>query len=273
VDILIARLGPLLLIAAVGLGMIFFFRIPQLRIIQDVGAQALAPVQWAVSGPSKGVTDFFTSIQTIGELREENARLREELERLTHEVVRVPELERENQELLAELNFRRAQPAFQWISAKVVHYDPSNLVQSVTINRGSKDGVREGMTVITPAALVGRVVRTSPATARVLLITDASSSVTSILQGSRAKGVVNGQRKELLQMKYIPQSEAVRTGDRVITSGVGGVFPEGILIGSITNVSQKDTDIFQEAQLDPAVDFATLDTVLVIVNHLPLNLE
>lgn len=270
---MLTRLAPLFLIIGIGLAAIFSFRAPQLRFIQDVGVQVFAPLQWGISGPAGSFSQFLNSIRSIHELREENARLREQVEILTRETVRVPELERENQELLAQIDLKRSRPEYQWLSAKVVYYDPSNLVQSITINRGSKDGVREGMTVITPAALVGRVVRTSPTTARVLLITDASSSVTAMIQNSRAKGVVNGQRREILLMKYIPQSEVVRTGDKVITSGIGGVFPEGILIGHIINVSQRDIDIFQEAQIEPAVDFGTLETVLVITNHLPMNLD
>ncbi len=272
-DQLFTRLAPLLLIIGIGLAAIFAFRAPQLRFVQDIGVQALEPIQWASSGPARGISEFFQTLSSMSKLREENARLREQVENLTRETVRVPELERENQELSAQLNLKHSEPTYQWISAKVIYYDPSNLVQSITIDRGSKDGVREGMTVITPAALVGRVVRTSPATSRVMLITDASSSVTAMIQSSRTKGVVNGQRRELLLMKYIPQSETLRTGDRVITSGVGGIFPEGILIGQVTNISQKDTDMFQEAQIEPAVNFDTLETVLVIINHLPVNLE
>ncbi|MCL5265835.1 MAG: rod shape-determining protein MreC [Chloroflexi bacterium] len=267
------RLAPLLLIISIGLAGILSFRTPQLRFVQDIAVQVFAPVQWALSGPSAGVAEFFQNFQGISDLRAENARLREEVDRLTQETVRLPELERENQELLAQLNLKRSQPTYQWITAKVIYYDPSNLVQSLTINRGSKDGLREGMTVITPAALVGRITRVSPATARVLLITDASSSVTAMIQSSRTKGVVNGQRREFLKMKYIPQSETVRTGDKVITSGVGGVFPEGILIGSVTNVSKKDTDIFQEADIEPGANLASLDTVLVIINHMPVTLD
>lgn len=268
-----SRLAPLFLIVIVSAAIIFSFRTPQLRFVQEIGVQALAPFQFALAGPTRGASEFLNALQTVGDLREENARLREQVESLTGEVVRMPQLERENQELQAQLGLKRSQPNYQWIAAQVIYSDPSNLVQSVTINRGSKDGVREGMTVITPAALVGRIVRVSPATARVLLITDASSSVTAMVQNARTKGVVNGQRRELLLMKYIPQSEVVRTGDQVTTSGVGGVFPEGILLGHIVNISQKDTDIFQEAQVEPAVEFTTLDTVLVLINHLPVNLE
>ncbi len=263
----------MVLILGIGTGSVLSFRMPQLRFVQDIGVRALAPVQSILFGPSLGLSEFVRTLQSISDLRQENIRLREQVGRLTSETVRLPQLERENQELLGQLNLKRAKPDYQWVTAKVIYSDPSNLVQSVTIDRGTADGVREGMTAITPRGLVGRVVRVSPATARVLLTTDPSSSVTAMIQSTRAKGVVNGQRRDYLSMKYIHQSETIRTGDLAVTSGVGGIFPEGILIGRVAFVSQRDTDVFQEAQLEPEIDFTALENVLVLTNHLPLNLE
>lgn len=235
--------------------------------------QLLAPIQYVLAEPTRGFAEFVQTAGNVNELREENTRLREQIDRLTRETVRLPELERENQDLLAQLNLKRARPESQWVTAKVIYYDPSNLSQSITVNSGSTDGVRLGMTVVTPRGIVGRVIRVSPSTSRVLLITDPSSSVTAMIQKTRAKGVVNGQRRSFLSMKYIQQSEVIRTGDVVVTSGVGGLFPEGIMIGHVVDVSQRDVDVFKEARLEPEVDFASLDTVLVLTSHLPLNLE
>lgn len=270
---MLGRLAWLVAVLAVGIGTVLAFRLPPLAFVQDFGNQVAAPLQWALAGPSRGISDVLATVQAIGELRAENVRLRDEVDRLVGETARLDELERENQELREQLGLKRERPSLQWLSAQVIYSDPSNLVQSVTVNVGSREGVRQGMTVMTPRGLVGRVVYVSQSTSRVLLITDASSSVTAAIQGSRARGVISGQRRELLSMKYIPQSETVRTGERVVTSGVGGVFPEGILIGRITDVTRKDVDMFQQAQVEPEVDFSRLDRVLVVTNHLPLSLD
>jgi len=270
---LLGRLVWPVAILAIGIGSILAFRLPPMQFAQDIGTQAFAPLQWSLAGPVQTVSDVLSTIQNVGELRAENARLREEVDQLVGESARAQELERENQELREQLGFKRENPSLEWLSAQVIYSDPSNLVQSVTINVGNRDGVKQGMTVVTPRGLAGRIVQVSQNTSRVLLITDASSSVAAVIQDSRARGVISGQRRELLTMKYIPQSETIRTGERVVTSGAGGVFPEGILIGRIADVTRKDVDMFQEAQVEPEVDFARLDRVLVVTNHLPLNLD
>lgn len=248
-------------------------RVPQLRFLQDVVSWVLTPVQSMISGPSAATGGFVSAIQMAGSLRDENAHLREEVGRLEQEVARLIELEREVEELRKYLDLQAAFPDFQFIEAGVIAADPSNLVRAITINRGSDHGVKEGMTVMTPAGLVGRVTKVSPVAARVLLVTDISNSVTAIVQGSRANGVVSGERTQYLTMRYISQSFDVYVGEKVITSGLGGIYPPGILIGEVVAVSKKDTDVFQEARVEPAVKLDTLERVLIISNHVPVKLD
>ncbi|HUX88791.1 MAG TPA: rod shape-determining protein MreC, partial [Chloroflexota bacterium] len=140
-------------------------------------------------------------------------------------------------------------------------------------NQGSRNNVAPGMTVVTPVGLVGQVVTVTPTTAKVLLITDVSSSVDSLIQANEAKGVVEGSRGGQLTLTYIPQGVKVQTGDRIVTSGLGGVYPAGLWVGTVTDVRQNDVDLYQDAQLEPAVDFGRLEVVLVITNHLPTKLQ
>ncbi|MCL5074236.1 MAG: rod shape-determining protein MreC [Chloroflexi bacterium] len=257
------------------IGLIAIRLIAPLHLVEDLAARGIAPLQWATTTAIEPVANLLQAIQTIGELRRENERLRQTVDRLTQENVRLSELERENAQLREQLNLKRAQPGYQWIPAEVIGQDASNLVRSVIINRGANDGIQIGMTVMTTRGLVGRVVRLSPVTAKVLLISDVSSSVSAIIQSSRANGVVDGQGTPLLTMKYIDQRLPIKTGDKVITSGVGGVFPAGILVGYVTDVTKKDTAMFQQASVEPAVDLKGLQgqTVLVITNFVPLKLD
>lgn len=268
-----SKVAAVIVVVLIGLSGVISFHIPPLQSLSGFLAQVLSPLQEFLSDPARQASDFGRTIQEMGQLRAENARLRDEVGRLRGDTARLSEVARENDQLREQLNLKREQPLYQWVPARVIDRDASNLLRSVAINRGSADGISVGMTVITPAGLVGQIDRVGPRTARVLLITDVSSSATALIQGSRADGVVSGKAQPYLLMRYIRQPAEVKTGDRVVTSGVGGIFPNGIPIGRVTSVSKKDIEPFQEARIDPELDFQRLETVLVITNHVPLRLE
>ena len=267
------RLAYFVIVLLVGVGSIVLCRLTQASFIEAGSSWLTGPVQAAVGYPVRVVGEVLQNIQSIGELRRENERLRAEVDSLRRETVLLPDLQRENQLLRDQLDLRRTQPSFQLTSARIIGHDPNPLVKALIVNVGTRDGVADGMTVITSQGLVGRIVRAGTNTSKVLLITDASSSINALLQTSRARGVVNGSPGSYLNMRYIDQGQVVHTGDRVITSGLGGGFPPGLLIGGVVDVRQKDVDLFQEARLEPSVDFGRLEAVLVITNFLPVKLE
>jgi rod shape-determining protein MreC len=269
----LTRLAYLLLILAAGGLIILLSRLPQVQFVETVAFEVFGPIETGVSLPVVRLDQIGQTIEEIGQLRAENARLREEVDRLSQEAVQIGELQRENAELRAELGFRQSNQDFTWVQARIIGFDPSNLVHAIIINKGTQDNVATGMTVVTPSGLVGQVVAVTPTTAKVLLITDVSSSVDSLIQSNQAKGVVEGSRDGQLTMTYIPQGVKVQTGDRVVTSGLGGIYPPGLWVGTITDVRQNDVDLYQDAQLEPAVDFSRLEVVLVITNHLPTKLR
>jgi rod shape-determining protein MreC len=269
----LTRLAYGLLILLIGALLLVVSRLPQVQFVESLFFAALGPVETGVSVPVVRLDQLGQTVESISQLRAENARLRDEVSRLEQQAVLVGELQRQNAELQSELQYQRSDPQFRWISARLIGYDPSNLVQSIIIDQGSHAGVADGMTVVTPSGLVGQVIEVTPNTSKVLLVTDISSSVDALIQSNRAKGVVNGSRSGQLTMTYIPQGVNVQTGDRIVTSGLGGVFPPGILVGTVTDVKQNDIDLFQTALLEPAVDIGRLETVLVIVNHLPTKLQ
>jgi rod shape-determining protein MreC len=269
----LSRLAYGVVVVVIGVLVMVLSNVPQVRFFETLLFEVLGTVETGVSVPIFRVDQIGQTIQSIGQLRAENARLRSEVDRLSQEAVLVLELQRENAELRAELGFDRANPQIKWTSAKLIGFDPSNLVQAIIIDRGSLSGISDGMTVITPRGLVGQVVQTTANTSKVLLATDLSSSTDALIQSSRAKGVVNGSRNGQILMTYIPQGVKVQTGDRVVTSGIGGVFPAGLLVGTVTDVRQNDVDLYQSAQIEPAVDIGGLEDVMVIVNHLPTILK
>jgi rod shape-determining protein MreC len=270
-----------LLAVALGLvvlaALIFGGRFPLIAAIQGVALDAVAPIQDLVTSSFQDVAGTGRTVATVDQLIAENARLKAENDRLTRDAAITPELQRQNEELRQLLGIRQAGGNWQWLPGRVISLDPSNLVRSITLDVGSSEGLVDGMTVMTPRGLVGKIVKIGRNAVQVLLITDPSSSANAMVQRSRARGVVYGQRgpagTSSLVMKFIPQGEEIRAGDRVITSGLGGIFPEGIALGQVAQVRQRDTDMFQEATIEPYVDFARLETVLVILNHQPVKLD
>jgi rod shape-determining protein MreC len=273
---LFGRVVALALILLAALALVLAGQLPFADRIGGVALDLVAPVEDLLGGSYRAASGT-ARVQTVDQLVVENQRLRQQVEQLARDGARAPELQRENDELRDLVGLKRAGTNFQWLDARVIAYDASNLVRSTTIDRGGRDGLVDGMTAMTPRGLVGKIVKLAPNAARVLLVTDPSSSVNAMVQRSRARGVVYGQRgaagSNQIVMRYIPQGEDIKVGDRVITSGLGGIFPEGIAIGAVTEVRQRDTDMFQEATIEPYVDFGRVEMVYVITNHVPVKLD
>ena len=218
------------------------------------------PLLTASSAFRYGTADLFGSILPGGQraLDEENRRLRGELAALT-------ELRQENARLQQLLGFVE-ETSLPTLAARVIGEDASGWFRTIEIDRGSVDGIRDGLPVVNAAGLVGRVVRTTPHTARVLLITDASSAVAVLVQDQRIRGICRGQGGTLI-LDFALLQDDIQVGDGVITSGLGGVFPKGLVIGYVQAVQREQFGLFQTIEIDPAVDFAHLEEVLVLVGR------
>lgn len=203
--------------------------------------------------------------QRISELESENARLQVQIVELQNQVS-------EAQVLASLVAFARAHSENQYIAGQVIGYDPSPFIHYIIINRGSDDGLRRGMPVVTAQGLVGQISALTSAAARVQLITDAKSAVNVHLQQADTDAVLRGQITADIGLEKIPQSANVRAGDLILTSGLGGNFPPNLVIGQVTTVRKLDYELFQTAEVQPAVDFNQLEIVLVIVNFRPVDI-
>jgi rod shape-determining protein MreC len=197
----------------------------------------------------------------------ENERLRAENRRLRAELADHEELRQANERLRRLLEFRD-QLAAPALPARVIAEDAASYFRTVVIDRGSSDGVRERMPVVVAEGLVGRVIRTAPHQSRVLLVTDASSAVASMVQRTRARGVCRGQG-DALGFDFALHWEEIEPGDLIVTSGMGGVFPPGLLVGQVSRVSRGELGLFQGVTVAPAVDLARLEEVLVLLKESP----
>jgi rod shape-determining protein MreC len=252
-------------------------RLGYLQPVRSATRTLLAPFQKGLTNLSTDVSDLVRSARDLRELRQSNAQLQAEINRITVENARLTEVERENERLRQLLNFTRSNPWYDYKAAAVVGQkigeDTSNLLFSIFIDVGARDGVAVDMPVITDRGLVGRVVAVGPNVAEVLLLIDPASAVNARVQNSRVTGIVRGNIDGGLVMERIPQGETVSPGDIVLTSGLGGEFPDKLVIGQITEVFQRDLDMFQSARIRPTVDFGKLETVLVITAFTPTNFE
>lgn len=221
----------------------------------------------------RALVDFVTAPRDVAELTRRNQDLEAEVARLQAQVI---ELQQQNQQidvLSALVEFARDRPAYDYLTADVIGRDPSPFLQYVIINRGSDDGLRRGMPVVTAQGLVGRVSAVIAGAARVQLITDASSSVNVSLQATEASAVLLGSLTGELTLTMIPQDAGVETGDLLLTSGLGGNYPPNLLIGQVTGVRSRSFELFQIASVQPVVDFARLEIVLVIRNFRPVDIS
>lgn len=250
-----------------------------LRPAQDALSAAVVPVQYAVHKLVQGAGDLVSVPYDLQTLRAENRRLQMQVDELVTQLALLREVELENESLRELLDLKEKSPDIlgpeaDLLSAEVIGRDPSNLLRYLTIDRGSQDGVKVGMAVITARGLVGQVREVGPNYARVVLLTDPSSAVNALVQRSRATGIVEGQTGPNLLMRYLPQEEGIaQPGDIVLTSGLGGHFPRRLLVGEIIEVRHSDVEMFQEARLRPAVDYDRLETVIVVRHFTPIGVE
>lgn len=234
------------------------------------------PMQW-VQGVVNGVTQSSSGfVEDLIELQEAQARIRDlesALAAFQAEIVELREIAHDYERIAALLNYTRSRENEEYVVADVIDRGVSGFTRVIHINRGARDGLTEGMPVVTEHGLVGRITQVSATAAQVLLITDPVSAVSARLLGSRAEGSVQGQLTGTLRMTFIDLDAVVQEGDTVVTSGLGGNLPEGIPIGQVASIRQFEFELFQEAEVRSFNDFERLETVLVITNFQPVDLS
>jgi len=238
---------------------------------------ALTPLQSALSTTAQDLSRQFETTEDVRALQAKNAELEALANQLMVENVRLREVERENELLRQLLNYTRNNPQFSYettsVKGRSVGFDPTNLLYFVYVDVGARSGIAQGMPVVTDRGLVGRVTAVGPNSAQILMLIDPASSVNAIIQNSRATGVVRGNIDGTITMERIPPNEEVNPGDIVLTSGLGGNFPDKLVIGQVTEVIQRDQDMFQQARIRPTVDFGKLETMLIITSFEPVDFE
>lgn len=239
------------------------------RSLATVGTQLLVPVQRVLADAGVTSNRFVQAITEIERLRQDNADLRAEVDRLTLDNVQLREAAVAAQQA-AKLNDAAKTLPFQTVQAPVIARDPSNILLGIVLGAGTADGVKVDDVVVSEQGLVGRVSEAGPNYSKVLLITDPSSSFSALVEGSRATGIVRGQYGDSLIMDWLLQTEAVKAGDVVVSAGLGlgdqvrSLYPKGLVVGKVLQVQNAEAAAYQRAIIAPAVDLRKLESVLVV---------
>ena len=255
------------------LALIFASLTGLLRPFEQVASVPLGVLQGASNGVTNKVSSLVNNISDYQSLQQRNAELERALVNFQSEIVELREIKADYPRLAALLNYKTANLDNQFLAATVIGRDTTGLVRTITIDRGTRDGLQVGMPVLTELGLVGRVFRVAATDAQIQLVTDVNSFVNARLQTSRAEGSIVGTAAGDLRMTFIPLADNVTDGDSVVTSGLGGNFPRGIVIGQVQNVQLDDTKLFQVAQVRSLVDFDRLEIVMVVTGFQPVDLS
>lgn len=235
-----------------------------LRSVRGVTQALLAPVGragYTITSPLRGAGSWVGGLSTsradLDALRQQNKEMREQIAALE-------EARQENERLRELVGFIETRD-LEVLGARVIGRPATLWEGLITVDRGTEEGVAPGMPVLSAEGLIGQIVEASAHSSRVRLITDQRSGVAAILQATRAEGVVNGSLEGVLTMDFVSRETTLSVGDVVLTSGMGGVYPKGLLIGEVSDVRLSDADLFPHIQVRPSAELAGLEEVVVLV--------
>jgi rod shape-determining protein MreC len=223
----------------------------------------MRPLQIAAQATMNWIQDVQDSYSMLTGYKSENEKLRKRIQDLEVERNRLLEADATNRRLQQLLDFRSRLPSGS-VTASIIADSASSWFKSCLLDKGSADGVRKGMAVVTPLGVVGQVVAVTGRTAKVLLLTDPNSGVDVLVQRTRARGIVSGSLDNGTSLKYVKRSEDIQEGDRLVTSGLDGIFPKGIVVGIVIKVRKQTLGLFQYIEVMPAVNLTRTEEVFIV---------
>jgi rod shape-determining protein MreC len=241
--------------------------------VTNLFSRLTVDAQTWISDRYMAVVDFLTVPRNVASLLASNTELEAEVARLQTQVIDLQQQVTETNILSALVDFARANPEYSYKAASVIGRDPSPFLRYVIINVGSNEGVLPGMPVVTDKGLVGRVEAVIAEAARVQLVTDAASAVDVRLQASNIEAMLEGSVTGELSLNMISQDAIIQVGDVVLTSGLGGTYPPNLLVGQVVSIRKLQSELFQQAAIQPNVDFSQLQFILVITNFNPVDIS
>ncbi len=240
------------------------FRPPErMDLLQRMVSESILPLFQSLSRITTFTDDMIRGYVMLRQVHNENESLREEITSLEQKLIDYQEAYVENLRLRRLLDFRSTIQT-ETVAAQVVLHDLTGWFQTLMIDKGFREGIAPDMAVVNDEGVVGRVLDVSDRYARVLLITDAGSSIDAIIQRNRVRGIVGGKDANTCVLKYVRGNLDVQVGDLVVSSGKDGVFPKGLRLGTVQGVSKDPLDLFQRIDIKPVVRLSALEELLII---------
>ena len=235
-----------------------------LGFLKDGFFRVFSAATQSVGQVTTGVKNTFSTLASIRKLVHENAEGLQKIQALTFENARLRSSQNENISLRRALTLKQ-QSQLSLMAVEVLTLDPTGFSQTVTLDKGQDSGVAVGMpVVVAPGILVAKITKVYPTSSEATLVTDPDVAVNAEVVDSGAKGLIRGEHGLTLALDLLTQNDLIKTGDQVITSGLSGDFPRGLLIGSIAAVRSQNTDLFQKAYVSSAADLRNLRFVYVV---------
>ncbi len=225
----------------------------------------LSPVGIVLSNMGYKVSNSFSSIKNISNLQNENNELGQKLNIALSENAKLNAQKLENESLKKDLGFKNA-TEYNLVAANIISFDPNNLRNTILIDRGYGDGLRDEDVVVSEGFLVGKLYSVTENTSKVQLITDPGNAIPATLVAKDLQGIVYGEIGNGLILEKIPQSETVNIGDYVATSGLGGSYPKSLLIGKVEGIEKASGSIFQLLKVRSSLNFDRLERVMIITD-------
>jgi rod shape-determining protein MreC len=238
-------------------------RSPALQKVQGLVIAITAPGLEGLEYLGRTATQLWRGYFYLVDVRRENAELLRQLEEFRQREIRFQEAQQALTRLETLLDLKR-QVALPVIGARVIAYDPSLWSRSAIVDQGKAQGVKEGMPVLAPQGIVGRVVTVYPQYAKVMLIVDRKSGADAMIQRTRVRGMLKGKGGNRCSLDFVPKSADVKVGDLVLASGLVGLYPKGLVFGKVTAANNKNPGVFQEIEVTPSADLSALEEVLVV---------
>ena len=232
--------------------------------IERIAISAIAPFQELVTRSLRFTRDIWRQYFYLVTVARENQVLMNQLSQAVENKNQWHETELANNRLRNLIDFQK-NISERVVAAEVIGKDPSAWFKTVIIDKGEADGLSIGLPVVISQGIVGQVIEVSSHYAKVMLIVDSNSAVDSLVQRTRARGVIKGESTDQCRLDYVLRKNDVRVGDTIVSSGLDGVYPKGLRIGFVSRVIEHDADIFHEIIISPFVDFEKLEEVLVVL--------
>jgi len=236
---------------------------PALRKVQGLVVSMTAPGLEGLEYVGRSAKQLWLGYFYLIGVRRQNAELQRQLEEYKQREVQFQEAEQALTRLETLLDLKR-QVALPVIGARVIAYDPTLWSRAAIINQGKVQGVKEGLPVLAPQGIAGRIVGVYPEYSKVMLIVDRKSSADAMVQRTRIRGMLKGKGGNRCSLEFVPKSADVQVGDLVLASGLVGLYPKGLVFGKVTAANKKNPGVFQEIEVSPNVDLSTLEEVLVV---------